>query len=83
MPGAGYFCDKHSPPEIIEALEGGIVTWRSWCVKNPARIAEALRLIYPQHAVYREIALEELRSYETRQTSATAKTANSFAKWAV
>jgi hypothetical protein len=29
MPGAGYFCNKDSPPEIIEALEGGIVTWRS------------------------------------------------------
>jgi ABC-type nitrate/sulfonate/bicarbonate transport system substrate-binding protein len=83
MPGAGYFCNKDSPPEIVEALQRGIVSWRAWCVKNPTRIAEALRLIYPQHEVYREIALEELRFYEAGQASATSKTANSFSKWAI
>ncbi len=66
MPGgAGYFCDNDSPPEIIAALSGGVMNWRSWCVENPTRIAEALRLIYPQHTVYREIACEELQFYET------------------
>ncbi len=59
------------------------MNWRSWCVENPTRIAEALRLIYPQHTVYREIACEELQFYETGKASASAQSANSFAKWAV
>jgi hypothetical protein len=83
MPGgAGYFCDNDAPAEIIRALEGGVQTWRRWCVDNPTRIEEALRLIYPQHTVFRDIAREELQFYENRKNATTAESANNFAKWA-